>query len=38
MIWGEVAEEFNGFKSIFVAFHKNKSTITFYGNKHFQLG
>lgn len=38
MIWGKVAEEFSDFKSIFVVFCKNKSTFTFYGHKHFQLG
>lgn len=38
MIWGEVAEEFNDFKSIFVVFHKNKSTFTFYGNKTCSTG
>lgn len=38
MIWGEVSEEFSDFKSIFEVFGKNKSTVTFYGNKQFQLG
>lgn len=38
MTWHEVAEEFSDFKSIFVVFHKNKSTFTFYESKHFQLG
>lgn len=38
MILGKVAEEFSDFKNIFVVFHKNKPSFTFYGNKHFQLG
>lgn len=38
MIWGEAAEERTDFKSVLVVFHKNKSTFTFYGNKHFQVG
>lgn len=38
MISGKVVEEFSDFKNIFVIFHKNKPTFTFYGNKHFQLG
>lgn len=35
MIWGEVAEEFSDFKSIFEVFGKNKSLLLFMGINSF---